>query len=362
MKRGVVSELDKLSASIHAAVEAAERMCGEEIESAVVSLSGAHVRGVNSRGGIILGSRARDVEREDVRAAVDRARNVQLPPDRQVLHLLPKQFILDEQDAIQDPIGMTGTRLEVDLHLVTASASATQSVITAVNKAGIIVTDTVFEGVAAAEALSGVTESERLLGCVVIDIGAASTEIIAYHDGAVVHTASIAIGGEHFTNDAAMGLRASLADAERLKCVYGCAVVVRVPAENDIEVPSGGISPRVVSQRYLAEILEPRARELFEMVRDSLRSAGVLDSLGAGAFLTGGGARLAAVDEICEQLLRCPVRIEAAAPLTRMPAHFVTPETAAITGLLAYAHRTRKAKHSADRGMKARLRQLLAGA
>jgi len=362
LRKGAVAELDRLVAAIHSAVEQAERAANEEIESAVVAVGGAHVRGINSRGGILLGSRARDVGREDVRNAVDHARSVQLPPDRQVLHLLPKQFILDEQEGIQDPIGMTGTQLEADLHLVTSSISATQSLITAVNKAGMTVADTVFEAVAAAESLSGMTESERILGCAVVDIGAASTNVIAYNDGGVIHTASLAIGGDHFTSDIAMGLRTPLPDAERLKCIYGCAVVVRVPAENDIEVPSGNISPRIVSQRYLAEIIEPRTRELFELVRDSLRTAGVLDSLGAGVFLTGGGARLAGIEEICEQVLRCAVRIEAADPILRMPDDLVMPETTTVTGLLAYAHRTRNAKQSSERGLKAKLRQLLAGA
>ncbi len=361
VKKGLISDLKKATETIKRAVEQAEKMSGVEIASAVVSVGGAHIRGVNSRGGIVLGSRQREVEREDVRAAVDRARSVQLPADRQVLHLLPQEFIIDEQSGIQDPLGMTGSRLEVHLHLVTASASVLQSVVTAVNKAGITVEDTVFEGVACAEALNGVGESERILGTCIVDIGAGSTEIVAYFDGAVVYTASIGIGGEHFTNDTAVGLRCALADAERLKCTYGCAVVTSIPTDNVIEIPAGA-SPRVVSQRYLAEILEPRARELFELVRDSLRSGGVLDNLGAGVFLTGGVSRLSMIDEIARQILRCPVHIEAANPLPRMPHELIVPEMAASTGLLAYAHRTRNIKRAEGQGLKNKLLQLFAGA
>jgi cell division protein FtsA len=209
--------------------------------------------------------------------------------------------------------------------------------------------------------LNGLTESERTLGACVVDIGAGSTEIVAYYDGAAVFTSSIGIGGEHFTNDAAIGLRCTLAEAERLKCTYGTAVVTSVPADNVIEVPAGA-SPRVVSQRYLAEILEPRARELFELLRDALRAGGVLDNLGAGVFITGGVGRLPMIHEICEQVLRCPAQVEAAVPLTRMPYELITPEMASVTGLLAYAHRTRNIKRTESQGLKDKLRQLFAGA
>lgn len=361
MRKGLIAELEKATKSVQRAAEQAEAMAGCNIESAVASIGGAHIKGLNSRGGILLGSKQHEISREDVRAAVERARSIQLPNDRQVLHLLPQEFIIDEQPGIQDPVGMTGMRLECNLHIVTASASAVQSVITAVNKAGIEVSDTVFDGVASAEALAGVGPSERTLGCCVIDIGAASTEMVAYYEGAIVHTAVVGIGGEHFTSDVAIGLKTPLAEAERLKCMYGCAVVVRVPTENDIEVPGIGGSIKMVSQRYLAEILESRASELFRHVRESLRGGGVLELMGAGVFLTGGGARLVGIEEICEQVLRAPVQIEAAVPALRMPAHLEVPELAGITGLLAYAHRTRNAKRAEEQGLGAKLRQIFAG-
>lgn len=360
VKKGLVADLKEATETVKRAVDQAEKMTGMEIASAVVSVGGPHIKGVNSRGGVVLGSKQREVAREDVRAAVERARSVQFPADRQVLHLLPQQFLIDDHPGIQDPLGMTGSKLEVHLHLVTASASAVQSVVTAINKAGVQVEDTVFEGIACAEMLSGLTESERTLGACLVDIGAGSTEMVAYYDGAAVFTASIAIGGEHFTNDTAVGLRCTLVEAERLKRTYGSAVVTSIPGDNVIEVPAGA-SPRVVSQRYLAEILEPRARELFEMARDALRSGGVLDNLGAGVFLTGGGARLPMIHEICEQVLRCPTQVEAATPIARMPHELITPEMAGITGLLAYAHRTRNIKRSEGQGLKDKLRQLFAG-
>lgn len=361
VKKGLVADLKEATETVKRAVDQAEKTTGVEVASAVVSIGGTHIKGVNSRGGVVLGNRQREVEREDVRAAVERARSVQFPADRQVLHLLPQQFLIDDHAGIQDPLGMTGSKLEVHLHLVTASASAVQSVVTAVNKAGIQVEDTVFEGIACAETLCGLTESARTLGACVIDIGAGSTELAAYYDGAAIFTASIGIGGEHFTNDAAVGLRCTLTEAERLKRTYGSAVVTWIPSDNVIEVPAGA-SPRVVSQRYLAEILEPRARELFALVRDALRAGGVLDNLGAGAFLTGGGSRLAMIHEVCEQVLRCPSQVEAAAPIMRMPHELIMPEMAAATGLLAYAHRTRNMKKAEGQGFKEKLLQLFAGA
>lgn len=361
VRKGLVSNLKDATDTVKRAVDDAEKMTGLEIATVVVSIGGSHIKGVNSRGGISLGNRQREVSREDVRAALERARSVQFPADRQILHLLPQEFLIDEQPGIQDPLGMTGSKLEVNLHIVTASASAVQSVVTAVNKAGIHAEDTVFEGVAVAETLSGLGESERILGACVVDIGAGSTEIVCYYDGAVIYTASIGVGGEHFINDAAVLLKCSLQEAQRLVCTYGSAVVTSVPSDSVIEVAANG-SVHQVSQRFLAEVLEPRARELFELVRNSLRAGGASEFLRAGIFLTGGGSRLNMVDEICRQVLRCPVFCERGLPLMRMPGELVVPEMACATGLLAYAHRTRSIKKVENEGFKNKLLQLFAGA
>ena len=358
-RKGVIVDLDKTVASIQRAVEQAENLAQAPVESAVIGVGGPHVRGVNSRGGIAIGSRAREISRDDVRAAVERARAVALPPDREVLHLLPQEFILDEQTGIRDPAGMVGSKLEVQVHLATAAGTATQNVVSAVNRAGIHVDDTVFEPLAAADAVLKVDERE--LGVCLCDIGAGSADLIVFFEGAVAHTGVIPIGGDHFTNDVAVGLRTPLAEAEKIKKLFGNAMVTRVPEGNEIEVPAVGDRPsRLMPQRLLAEILEPRAYELFEMMREHLRQAGVLELCGAGSVLTGGASRLPAMAEVAENVLRKPSRVAAPAPISRMPAALAEPEYSSAVGLIFYGHRTRLARGPQDASITAKLRALFA--
>jgi cell division protein FtsA len=360
MRKGLVADLNPAIRAVTHAADEAEQVAHTVIDHCVVGVGGAHVRGVNSRGGISLGTRLREITREDVRAAVDRARSVTLPADREVLHLLPQQFILDEQPGIHDPVGMVGNRLEVNLHIIVSSASASQSLITCANKAGLEVTDTVFEGIAAAEAT--VSPDERELGICLIEIGAGSTEVVVFFEGSVAHTAVIPIGGDHFTNDLAVGLHVSLEEAEFLKIHYGNCVVTSVPSANEVEISgAAGKPPRTISQRFLGEILEPRARELFHMLRDNLRQGGVLEALGAGCIITGGGARLAGLLDIVESLLRVPARIGYPVALSRMPEDLVQPEFATAVGMLLYTHRTGILKASEDQSLRAKLRSIFAG-
>ena len=255
----------------------------------MVGVGGPHIRGLNTNGGLDLGSRMREITREDVRAAVERARAVERPPDREILHLLPRQFILDDQPGIFDPVGMVGARLEVDLHIATCSGSALQSTVTCANRAGLEVSEAVLESIAAAE--STLSADERELGVCLLDIGAHSSDLVVFFEGAVAHTASVPVGGNHFTNDLAVGLQMPVAQAEELKRQYGHAVVTAVPIEAEIEINNP--EPQRLALRTLAEILEPRARELLYFVKESLRQGGVLEALGAGCVLTGGGAMLA---------------------------------------------------------------------
>src|SRR5919108_1018518 len=269
-RKGVIVELEKAVAAIQQAVEQAEDTAGAPVEHATVGIAGGHVRGVNSQGGVSFGTRAREITRDEIRQAVDKARAVPLPADREILHLLPQEFILDDQSGIRDPLGMMGTRLEVRVHIVTAASSATQNVVTAVNRAGVHVDDTVFEPLACADAV--LRADERELGVCLADLGAGSTNVIVFQDGAVAHTAAIPIGGDHFTSDLSVGLCTPIAEAERIKKLYGNAIVTLIPEGNEVEVPSVGDRPsRLMPQRLVAEILEPRARELFEMMRDAMR-------------------------------------------------------------------------------------------
>jgi len=366
MRKGLIAELGPAAEAINRAALTAERTAKATIETAVVGIGGMHVRGINSRGGISMGSRMREITREEIRAAVDRARSVPLPPDREVMHLLPQEFILDDQAGIHDPIGMVGNRLEVNLHLSTCSGGIAQSVITCANRAGLEVEDTVYEGIAAAESV--LSADERELGVCIADIGASTTELAVYFEGSIAHTSVLPIGGDHFTNDLAVGLHVSVEEAEQLKRLYGNCVVTSVPQLAEIEVGGNlaGISgtgqpARLVRQRFLAEILEPRARELFTMLRDNLRQGGVLEALGAGCVLTGGGANLVGLLDNAESLLRVPARIGSPVPLSRMPAELAKPEYAAAIGMLLYTHRTQIRRLGEERGLKAKLRSIFAG-
>ena len=358
-RKGIIVDLEKAIGSVQEAVEHAETSAGVAVEHAIVGVAGAHVRGVQSQGGILLGARPREIGAAEIRAAVERARAIQLPPDRQTLHLLAQEYVLDEQAGIRDPEGMMGTRLEVKVHLVTAAASATQNVVTTLNRAGIHVDDTVFEPLACADAV--LRADERELGVCLLDIGAGATGMIVFYEGAVMHSAVIPIGGDHFTSDVAVGLRTPLADAEKIKKMFGCAIVVRIPSVNEIEVPSVGDRPsRLMSQRMLGEVLEPRARELFDLVRDNLRQAGMLEFCGAGAVLTGGAARMPALLEVAEDALRRPARIGYPVPLPAMSAQLSEPEFATVLGLLYYAARARMARRTEERSVGSRLRALFA--
>jgi cell division protein FtsA len=359
-RKGVIADIRPAVESINQAATLAEDTADTTIERCIISIGGPHIRGVNSRGGVSLGTRMREITREEVRAAVDRARSISLPSDREIVHLLPQQFILDEQPGIHDPIGMVGNRLEVNLHIATCSASAQQSIVTCANKAGLEVTETVLESIAAAEAT--LSADERELGVCLIDIGAGTSELIVYFEGSVAHTSVIPIGGDHFTNDLAVGLHITPPEAEWIKCNYGNAVVTSVSQNSEIELQGmPGFEPRVVRQRLLCEILEPRARELFQMVRDNLRQGGVLEALGAGCVLTGGGARLTGLLDVAESQLRVPARIGSPVPLSRMPSELAQPECSTLIGTLLYTHRTSVMRAAEDHSLRAKLRAIFAG-
>lgn len=356
-RKGAIVDLEKASACVHHAMDRAELVCGAPVDRTVVTIGGSQIRGLNTRGGISLGQRPREIDREDARQAVERARAVTIPADRELLHLLPQEYIIDGQGGMRDPLGMTGAKLEVSLHMVTASQTGTQSTVTCANRAGIMVEDTLFEALAAAESV--LRTEERELGVALLDIGAGSTEIIAYFEGSVAHTGVVPIGGDHFTNDIAVGLRTPLSEAEKLKKTFGNAVVTDIPESNEVEVPSLNGGSRMTPQRMLAEIIEPRARELFEYARESLRQGGVLDAAAAGCVVTGGGSRLAGLMAIGEQVLRMPARLGHPASISNLPAHLVEPEYAVAIGAAMYAYRSRLVRTGQEEtGLKAKLRSL----
>jgi cell division protein FtsA len=359
-RKGIIVDLDKAVSSIQRAVEQAEDAVGAPVEHAMLGVSGAHIRGINTHGGITFGNRSREITREEIRLAVDKARAIPLPADREILHLLPQEFILDDQAGVHDPLGMVASRLEVRVHMITAAASATQNVITAVNRAGIHVDDTVYEPLACADSV--LRSDERELGICLVDIGAGSTSIIVFQDSAVAHTAVIPVGGDHFTSDLAVGLCTPVAEAEKIKKVFGHAIVTMIPEGNEVEVPSVGDRPsRLISQRMVGEILEPRAHELFVMLRDNLRHAGMLELCVAGLVLSGGASRLPGILDIADSVLRRPLRLSWPAPLAKMPSTLAEPEFATVLGMIFYGHRARVARGFQDPRWSSRLKAMLAG-
>ncbi|HWT65721.1 MAG TPA: cell division protein FtsA [Terracidiphilus sp.] len=356
MRKGLIADLGPAAKAVKAANERAEWVARDNIDECVVGVGGPHIRGLNTNGGIDLGSRMREIGKEDVRAAIERARAVERPPDREILHLLPRQFVLDDQPGIFDPVGMVGARLEVDLHIATCSGSALQSTVTCANRAGLEVTEAVLESISAAEAT--LSADERELGVCLLDIGAHSSDLVVFFEGAVAYTASVPVGGAHFTNDLAVGLQMPTAQAEDLKRQFGHCVVTAVSQEAEIEIANP--QPQRLALRSVAEILEPRARELMHFVKESLRQGGVVDALGAGCVLTGGGAMLPGLLDVTESQLRVPARVGMPVRLSQMPGELVSPGFAVPIGMLLYAHRTRVTRAAENNSLGSRLRAIFA--
>lgn len=361
LRKGLIVNLDSAVSSIRRAVEEAESVANVPVESAIIGVAGSHLRGVNSRGGVPLGPRSHDIERDDVRRAIDAARNISLPDDREVLHVLPHEFIVDAQDGIRDPIGMVGQRLEANVHIVTSSIAATQNLVTAANKAGILINDTVLEPLAAAEAC--LTQDERELGCCLMDIGGGTTELIVSGGGVVRHSGAVAIGGDHFTNDLAVGLRTPIPEAEKIKRHHGCAAAQLLHNDGAIEIASvGDRPPRTIFAHMLTEIIEPRAQELLALIADDLRRAGLLSQIPAGFILAGGGARLNGLVELAEQSFHLPVRIAEPRGLLDLPEPVAQPEYATAVGLVLYAAKARRSASQRSGNLVSKLKTLFAGA
>ena len=338
IRRGVIVNLEAAVESIKKAIEEAELMAGVEIDAVHLSMAGPHIKGFNSRGVIAVAGKSREITRDDVRRAIEAAKAVSLPAGREILHVLPQDFVVDEQDGIGAPVGMTGARLEVNVHIVTSSATATQNIVSCVNRAGVHVIDTVIEQIAAAESV--LTPDEKELGVALVDIGGGTTDIAIFERGSLWHTAVIGVGGDHFTSDIAVGLRMPIPDAEKLKRKCGCALSAMVEEDETMDVASvGGRRPRVMARRILSEILQPRAEEIFHLVWDEIRRAGYEKSLNSGIVLTGGGAILEGMPEIAEQIFDLPIRRGAPAGVGGLADHVGSPSFATPVGLVLYGQR-----------------------
>ncbi len=338
IRRGAVVNVDAAVDAIKKAIDEAELMAGVEIDSVHLALSGPQIKGFNSRGVIAVAGKNREITREDVRRAIDAAKAVSLPTGREILHVLPQDFVVDDQDGIGAPVGMLGARLEVNVHIITGNQSATQNMVGCVNRAGVEVVETVVEQLAAAEAV--LTQDEKELGVALVDIGGGTTDVAIYERGSLWHTAAIPIGGDHFTNDIAVGLRTPVPDAEKIKRKCGCALSAMVDEDETMEVASvGGRKPRIMARRILSEILQPRAEEIFHMVWDEIRRAGYEKSLNSGIVLTGGGAILDGMPEIAEQIFDLPIRRGFPGHVGGLSDHVNSPTFATGVGLALYGHR-----------------------
>jgi cell division protein FtsA len=337
LKRGVVVNLEAAVDSIKKSIEEAELMAGVEIGSVHLGLSGPHIKGFNSRGVVAVAGKNREVTRDDVRRAIDAARAVSLPAGREIIHVLPQDFVVDEQEGIGAPVGLTGARLEVNVHIVTGSQAATQNLVSCVNRAGVEVSDTVISQLA------------------LVDVGGGTADLAIFERGSLWHTAVVAVGGDHFTNDIAVGLRTPIPEAEKVKRRVGCALSGMVDEDETIEVASvGGRRPRVMARRILSDILQPRAEELFHLVWDEIAKAGYEKSLNSGLVITGGGAMLEGMSEIAEQIFDLPIRRGVPTGLGGLSDHVGNPAYATAVGLIRYAERHRPA--GADSGGNALMR------
>jgi cell division protein FtsA len=340
LRKGVVINLDATIVSIKKVVEEAELMAGVEIDSAYVGVAGTHIRGFNSRGVVAVTGKNRIISRDDVARAVEAAKAVSIPLDRDILHVLPQEFVVDDQDGIGDPTGMNGTRLEVNVHVVTCSSTAAQNTVTCVNGASLTASGTILTQIAAAEAC--LTADEKELGVALVDIGGGTTDLAIYEKGSLWHTAVLQVGGEHFTNDVAVALRTPVSEAEKIKRKYGCALTSMVPEEDSIEVPSvGGRKPRVLARQLLGDVIQARAEEVCQMILAEIKRAGFDRSLNSGVVLTGGGALLEGMPEIAEQILDMPVRRGTPSGIGGLVDVVASPVYATAVGLMLCGYRDR---------------------
>lgn len=335
-RRGNIVNVEATVEALKAASEEAEVMAGTEISRAYVGIAGADIRSVNSRGMVSVSRKDREITRQDIQRVLEAAQSAALPSDREILHAVPQEFLVDEQGGIDEPLGMLGTRLEVMVHLVTGNVTRSRTLLTCVNRAGIEVVEMVFEPLATAEAV--LTPDERELGVLLIDIGAGTTEYALFADGEIRYSAVAPIGAGHFTNDLAMVLRTPFAEAERIKVKHGCCLPSMVTDEEGIAVPTvAGGSSRVVPKRELCEILQPRAEELFNLVKTDLGKHASDEGLRGGIVLTGGGAQLDGLLELTEQIFDAGARYGLPQGLGGLVDVISSPTWSTASGLLLYS-------------------------
>jgi cell division protein FtsA len=341
LRKGVVINIENTVNSIKEAVEEAETMAGCEISSVFAGIAGGHIKGFNSHGVIAL--KNREVGKRDIERVIDAARAVAIPMDREVIHTLPQEFIVDDQSGITDPTGMAGVRLEVKIHIVTGAVTSAQNIIKCANRAGLDVYDIILESLASSEAI--LNDEERTLGVALVDFGGGTTDLAIFSENSIKHTSVLTLGGDNLSNDIAIGIRTPFKEAEKIKIKYGCGLTSLIGQDETIQVPSvGGREPRTMSRKILGEILEPRVEEIFSLIHHEMLRSGYDELVTSGIVVTGGSALLPGVPEIVEQVFNMPARIGYPTNIGGLKEIVNSPMYATAVGLVLYGAKERKRK------------------
>ena len=338
LRRGVVVNIDHTVASIRKAVDDAELMAGCRAETVFAGISGGHIKGINSHG--VIAIKSREVTAVDVARVIDAARAVAIPTDREVIHILPQEFMVDDQEGIKEPIGMAGVRLEAKVHIVTGAVSAAQNIVRCALRSGLRVSDLVLQQMASAEAV--LSPDEKELGVALVDVGGGTTDVAVFSEGSILHTSVIPVGGDQLTNDIAVGLRTPMVEAENIKKKYGCALGSLVDKDETVKVPGvGGRQPRILSRAVLADITEPRMEEILGLARRELERHNLLSAIASGIVLTGGTVVIEGVCELAEQLFDVPVRLGYPAGISGLVDVVNSPVYATGVGLVLWGARNK---------------------
>jgi cell division protein FtsA len=336
LRKGVVVNIDNTVKSITKAIEEAELMAGVEVESVYTGIAGGHIKGINSRGVVAISSKSKEITQADVDRVIDAARAISIPIDREVIHVIPQEFIVDDQNGIKDPVGMSGLRLEAEVHIVTGAVSSIENIIKSVHRAGYEVEDIILQPLASATSI--LTDEEKELGVVLVDLGGGTTDVIMFVNGSVWYTGVIALGGNHVTNDVAYGLRVPFQTAEIIKKRYGCSYLPMIDQEEIIEVPSFGESgSKKISRKFLTEIIQPRMEEIFSLVQREIKISGFEEFIGSGVILTGGAALIEGSTQLAEKVLGLPVRLGYPTKVGGLVDKINSPLYATGVGLVLYA-------------------------
>ena len=335
MRRGVVINIEATLKSVAEAIEAAEMMSGREVQSVITGIGGNHIEGLNSRGVVAVAGKDREISHEDIRRVIDAAKAIVIPMDREVLHVLPQEFIVDDQRGIRDPLDMIGVRLEAEVHIITGTVSSAENLIKCVNRAGFRVQEIVLESLASSEAV--LTDDERDLGVLLIDLGGGTTNVLVHVDGAPYHTDVIAIGGHQVTSDLSIMLKTPIEAAEKIKRDAGCAFLPLVDGDEEVIIPGvGGWPAASIPRKEMCRIIQPRMTEILTMVRDQLEKKSLLRHLGGGVVLTGGGALLPGVADLSQDIFGVPARIGYPRQLGGLNPEYRSPAFSAAVGLVCY--------------------------